>query len=90
MKEIDELIEKYEKALNNIKKSVGKNPKLGGMILIASYKEYVKDLEQLKEQLKEQRELCEGKCGMNYCDDNGCIDRKRNLVEPKDNTEHCG
>ena len=49
-----------------------------------------KDLETLKEQLKEQRELCEGKCGMNYCDDNGCIDRKRNLVEPKDNTEHCG
>jgi len=59
MKAIDGLIEKYEKALNNIKKSVGKNPKLGGMILIASYKDYVKDLEQLKEQLKEQRELCE-------------------------------
>ena len=37
-----------------------------------------------------QRELCEGKCGMSYCDDNGCIDRKRNLVEPKDKPEHCG
>ena len=36
------------------------------------------------------KEVCEGKCGMNYCDDNGCIDRKRNLVEPKDNPEHCG
>ena len=40
--------------------------------------------------VSQQRELCEGKCGMNYCDDNGCIDRKRNLVEPKDNPEHCG
>lgn len=25
---------------------------------------------------------CDGNCGMNYCDENGCIDRKRNLVEP--------
>lgn len=24
---------------------------------------------------------CNGNCGMNYCDDNGCIERKRNLVE---------
>jgi hypothetical protein len=27
---------------------------------------------------------CNGNCGMNYCDENGCIDRKRNLVEPID------
>jgi hypothetical protein len=32
---------------------------------------------------------CEGNCGMNYCDDNGCIERKRILVEPKDLPEHC-
>lgn len=32
--------------------------------------------------------LCEGNCGMNYCDDNGCIERKRALVEPKDLPEH--
>jgi phosphoribosyl-ATP pyrophosphohydrolase len=25
---------------------------------------------------------CDGNCGMNYCDENGCIERKRNLVEP--------
>jgi hypothetical protein len=31
---------------------------------------------------------CEGNCGMNYCDDNGCIERKRILVEPKDLPEH--
>lgn len=31
---------------------------------------------------------CEGDCGMNYCDDNGCIERKRILVEPKDLPEH--
>ena len=31
---------------------------------------------------------CEGKCGMNYCDDNGCIERKRILVEPTDLPEH--
>lgn len=23
---------------------------------------------------------CNGNCGMNYCDENGCIDRKKNLV----------
>jgi hypothetical protein len=40
--------------------------------------------------VSQNRELCEGKCGMSYCDDNGCIDRKRILVEPKDNPEHCG
>lgn len=29
---------------------------------------------------------CEGDspCSMNYCDENGCQERKRNLVEPKD------
>jgi hypothetical protein len=31
---------------------------------------------------------CEGNCGMNYCDDNGCIERKRILVEPTDLPEH--
>ena len=30
------------------------------------------------------------KCTMSYCEENGCQNRKRNLVEPKDNTEHCG
>lgn len=40
--------------------------------------------------VSQQSEQCEGKCGMSYCDDNGCIDRKRNLVEPKDKPEHCG
>ncbi len=25
---------------------------------------------------------CDGNCGMNYCDENGCIERKRELVEP--------
>lgn len=24
---------------------------------------------------------CQGKCGMNYCDENGCVDRKRYLVD---------
>lgn len=24
---------------------------------------------------------CTGNCGMNYCDENGCIDRKRNFVD---------
>jgi len=27
---------------------------------------------------------CTGNCGMNYCDNNGCIERKRVLVEPTD------
>ena len=25
---------------------------------------------------------CDNFCGMNYCDDNGCLERKRNNVEP--------
>jgi hypothetical protein len=47
----------------------------------------------LNEYVQEQLRLfavmpsCEGNCGMNYCDDNGCIERKRILVEPKDLTE---
>ena len=28
-------------------------------------------------------ETPEEKCTMNYCDENGCQNRKRNLVEPK-------
>lgn len=33
-------------------------------------------------------ETPEAKCTMNYCNDNGCMNRKRNLVEPeKENYE---
>jgi hypothetical protein len=32
-------------------------------------------------------ETPEEKCTMNYCDENGCQNRKRNLVEPKQETE---
>lgn len=28
------------------------------------------------------KEKCNGNCGMNYCDENGCMERKRVLVEP--------
>ena len=31
-------------------------------------------------------ETPEEKCTMNYCDDNGCMNRKRELVEPKQET----
>lgn len=37
--------------------------------------------------MKNDKNKCvtEGKeCTMNYCDENGCIDRKRNLVEPSE------
>jgi len=30
---------------------------------------------------------CNGSCGMNYCDENGCVERKRNLVEPSNITD---
>jgi hypothetical protein len=36
----------------------------------------------------QQSEPCSGNCGMNYCDDNGCIERKRILVEPTDLPVH--
>lgn len=28
-----------------------------------------------------KKQECSGNCGMNYCDENGCLDRKRHLVE---------
>jgi hypothetical protein len=29
---------------------------------------------------------CDNFCGMNYCDDNGCLERKRSNVEPSDDS----
>tara|TARA_B110000114_G_scaffold171509_1_gene197389 strand:- start:4 stop:273 length:270 start_codon:yes stop_codon:yes gene_type:complete len=86
-KEIEQLI------LNAI--NMSENPN-GKCIHSCDYEELARDIaESLVKKLNltdvsQQRELCEGKCGMSYCDDNGCIDRKRNLVEPKDKPEHCG
>jgi len=38
----------------------------------------------LQSRVSGQSELsCGGNCGMNYCDTNGCMDRKRILTEPK-------
>jgi hypothetical protein len=34
--------------------------------------------------LMDGQEECKGNCGMNYCDDNGCNERKRNLVDVED------
>ncbi len=34
-------------------------------------------LEHLKEVMP-----CDGDCGMNYCDENGCTERKRVLTDP--------
>lgn len=28
------------------------------------------------------RSKCDGNCGMNYCDENGCMERKRVLTDP--------
>lgn len=38
--------------------------------------------------VSQQRELCDGNCGLNYCDENGCVDNKPDLGEPKP-PEHC-
>lgn len=42
------------------------------------------------QRVSQQSEPCTGNCGMNYCDDNGCIERKRILVEPTDLPVHGG
>ena len=51
-------------------------------------KSILQTIEQVKEfaitDVSQQSELCEGRCGMSYCDDNGCLDNKEVLVEPKD------
>lgn len=49
--------------------------------IIESYKELVHQL-RIREQsilriVDAQIIQCEGNCGMNYCDENGCLDRKR-------------
>lgn len=51
---------------------------------------YITVLEEQAEQLRKHAVMpsCEGNCGMNYCDDNGCIERTRILVEPTDLPEH--
>ena len=36
-----------------------------------------------------EKSKCQGNCGMNYCDENGCVERKRNLVEPKCQCDNC-
>lgn len=41
---------------------------------------YSRMVEMLNEEVQRK---CEGNCGMNYCDTNGCIERKRILCEPK-------
>jgi hypothetical protein len=33
---------------------------------------------------KDGEPKCQGDCGMDYCDENGCLARKRELVEPID------
>ena len=61
--------------------------------LINSLKESIinlKDIIDINEKqlilsgVSNRRELCEGKCGMSYCDDNGCLNKKEILGEPKD------
>lgn len=52
----------------------------------------LKNIEHNKSDLTEDSEVlcwldenevqeCNGNCGMNYCDENGCIDRKPNFVQ---------
>lgn len=53
------------------------------------------ELEELKQafvlyNVTQQSEPCSGNCGMNYCDDNGCLERKRILVDPTDLPVHGG
>src|SRR5205809_1079564 len=44
-------------------------------------KEYVKDLD--KKDWEAEKE-CEKPCGSNYCDEMGCMNRKRNYTEPSE------
>lgn len=55
--------------------------------------DYIEELEAYINHLEALRQpavmpSCEGNCGMNYCDENGCVERKRILVEPRDLPEH--
>ena len=42
----------------------------------------------ISEHCKPCSKLCEGNCGMNYCNENGCVDNKPEIGEVKP-TEHC-
>jgi hypothetical protein len=82
MIELDILIEELE--LSNMsrvsKKYIYEN-------LIEIRKEITKQLTLTD--VSHQRELCEGNCGMNYCNENGCVNNKPDVGEPK-TPEHCG
>lgn len=48
-----------------------------GEVSVTTQAEFDKLIEAENEAIKNR---CTGDCGMNYCDDNGCIERKRNYV----------
>jgi hypothetical protein len=77
----EELIKECKEFISNACKTGGKNfvmhipPRLTDFDIIFS--ELVTRYKSLLP--------CTGNCGMNYCDENGCIDRKRNtasLIDP--------
>lgn len=52
----------------------------GGVLLGSSLKQFFDWYTDVVETAN--KPTCNGNCGMNYCDDNGCIDRKRELTTP--------
>ena len=86
---ISEMVSEYlDKYYDPTIQSVGRKTVVWGYT-VGFVKELINKTNDIHD-VSQQSEQCEGKCGMSYCDDNGCIDRKRNLVEPKDKPEHCG
>jgi hypothetical protein len=54
-----------------------------------TYTPKVKPLPTIADEVVESKENeCGGNCGMNYCDENGCIDRKRELADSTPRKPH--
>lgn len=83
MKIMDELLDEFLKTWkkeNNTEEAVYSAYHYDAMIAFAKYYHQSKVNNGV---LDDVINTCEGNCGMNYCNENGCINEKVNLGEPK-------
>jgi hypothetical protein len=73
-----------EELLDCVKDATDTDTQITGLSMCAMLMNEVIDEALILTGVSHRRELCEGKCGMSYCDDNGCLNKKEILGEPKD------
>tara|TARA_R110000822_G_scaffold19118_1_gene62443 strand:+ start:524 stop:784 length:261 start_codon:yes stop_codon:yes gene_type:complete len=78
-----------EELLECVKDATDTETQITGLSMCAILMNEVLDEALTIPVVSQRSELCEGNCGMNYCDENGCVDNKPDVGEPKP-PEHCG